>query len=225
MMEANFRCNHCGHSFVYEDRYLRHRCKQMIRKEEVETILGQTAWFHYQAWMRAQHHLIPHIKSFLHSKFYSPFMRFAKFAKDVRIPDPDLYIKQMVALDMQPVLWTNDQVYVAFLEHMDRKVPANKNAQITIETLFDYADALGCDIGDVFSKIDANECIQLMRQRKLSPWLLLHIDKFKQFYAQLSRDQKIVLETIIRPKYWSEKLKNNPEIVEQMKRFVKELNL
>lgn len=225
MKEANFKCNHCGHLFVYEDRLLRHRCKQMIRKEEMETPTGQAAWFHYQSWMRAQHHLIPHIKSFLHSKFYQPFMRFAKFAKQVRIPDPDLYIAQMVNLDMQPMLWTNDQVYVAFLEYMDRKVPANKNAQITINTLFDFAAGLGCEIGDVFSHIDANEVIQLIRQRKLSPWILLQSDKFKQFYAKLSNDQKIVLGTIIRPNYWTEKLNNNLDTVEQMKKFVKELNL
>jgi hypothetical protein len=197
----------------------------MIRKEEMETPVGQAAWFHYQAWMRAQHHLIPHIKSFLHSKYYQPFMRFAKFAKQVRIPDPDLYIQQMVNLDMQPMLWTNDQVYVAFLEYMDRKVPANKNAQITINTLFDFAAALNCEIDDIFNHIDANEVIQLMRQRKLSPWLLLHSDKFKQFYVKLPKEQKIVLETIIRPKYWGEKLKDNPETVEQIKKFVQELNL
>lgn len=225
MKDKPFQCNFCHHRFLYEDRYLKHNCKQKIRSEEVQSSLGQAAWFHYQAWMRAQHHLIPHIKSFLHSKFYNPFLRFAKFAKQVRIPDPELYIQQMVNLDMQPMLWTNDQVYVAFLEYMDRKVPAGKNAQITIDTLFDFSDALGCEIGDVFSHIDANEVIQLMRQRKLSPWLLLHSDKFKQFYGKLSKDQRIVLETIIRPKYWSEKLNNNPEIVQQMKKFVKELNL
>lgn len=225
MKEANFKCNHCGHLFVFEDRLLRHRCKQMIRKEEMETPIGQAAWFHYQTWMRAQHHLIPHIKSFLHSKYYQSFIRFAKFAKQVRIPDPDLYIQQMVNLDMQPLLWTNDQVYATFIEYMDKKVPANKNAQITINTLFDFAAALNCEIYEVFNHIDPNECIQLIRQRKLSPWLLLKSSKFFTFLGKLSQDQKIVMETIIRPKYWSEKLNSNPEIVEQMKKFVKELGI
>lgn len=191
----------------------------------METPTGQAAWFHYQSWMRAQHHLIPHIKSFLHSKFYSPFIRFAEFAKKVRLPDPDLYIIQMVNLDMAPMLWTNDLVYVAFIEYMDKKVPANKNAQITIETLFDYAAALNCEIYEVFDHIDPNEAIQLIRQRKLSPWLLLNSDKFFRFLIGLSKEQRIVLDTIIRPNYWAEKLKTNPETVVQMKRFVKELDL
>ena len=225
MKEANFRCNHCHHSFVYEDRYLKHECKQMKRNAQMETPIGQAAWFHYQAWMRAQHHLIPHIKSFLHSKFYNPFIRFAEFAKKVRLPDPELYITQMVNLDMMPMLWTDDRVYAAFLEYMDRKVPANKHAQITIETLFDYAAASNCEIYEVFDHIDPNEAIQLIRQRKLSPWLLLKSDKFFQFLVGLSKEQQIILDTIIRPKYWAEKLKANPETVEQMKKFVKELNL
>lgn len=225
MKEANFRCGYCGHMFVYEDRLLRHKCKQMIRNEEVQTSLGQAAWFYYQTWMRAQHHLIPHIKSFLHSKYYQSMIRFAKFAKQVRIPDPDLYITQMINLDMTPMLWTNDQIYVAFLEYMDKKIPATKNAQITIETLFDFSQALGCEIYDIFDHIDSNECIQLIRQRKLSPWILLNSKKFFTFMKKLSQDQKITLETIIRPKHWATKFQENPEIVEQMKRFVQELCL
>lgn len=170
--------------------------------------------------------MIPDIRAFLHSKFYKPFIRFASFVKQVRIPDPDLYILQMVDLDMAPVLWTNDQVYAAFLEYMDRKLPATKHAQISIDTLFDYQEALGCTSpGDVFSKVNPNELIQLIRQRKLSPWLLLHSPKFHALFAGLTKDQRIVIETIIRPKYWAEKLKNNPEAVEIMKQFVKQMDL
>lgn len=225
MKEANFRCNHCGHLFVYEDRLLKHKCKQMLRKAEIETPIGQAGWFHYQAWMRAKHHLIPQMKSFLHSKFYNPFVRFARFVKDARIPDPEIYISLMVALDMTPVMWTNDQVYVAFLEHMDKKVAVKDHVRITLDTLFNFADDNAIEVSEVFEKIESNDLIQLMRQRKLSPWLLLQSDKFKNYYVKLSRDQRIILETIIRPKYWSEKLKTNPEVVEHMKRYVKELNL
>lgn len=227
MKDKPFYCTYCHHSFHYEDRFLKHQCRQKQRAEEINSPIGQAAWFYYQSWMRAQHHMLPHIKAFLHSKFYKPFIRFAEFVKQVRIPDPELYILQMVALDMAPMLWTNDQVYTAFLEYMDRKLSATRHAEITIDTLFDYADSLGCQNspGDVFVKTNPNEIIQLIRQRKLSPWLLLHSGKFKKFYAGLSKDQQIVIETMIRPTYWAEKLKKDPESVEVMKTFVKQMDL
>jgi hypothetical protein len=224
-MEKHFKCTFCHHQFRYEDRYLKHRCKIMIRTKELETVEGQAGWFFYQTWMRNKHRQIPQLKSFLHSKFYGPFLRFAQFAKQVRIPDPDLYIAQMVYLDMQPVLWTNDQVYANFLEYMDKKVLPSKHVQITINTLFDIADDLNCEVSDVFNYITPNDLIQMMRQRKLSPWILLHSEKFKKFFLTLSQQHKIILETIIRPVYWAEKLKNHPDLVQDMKKYVQELSI
>jgi hypothetical protein len=226
MKEANFTCNHCGHKFVLEDRLLRHHCKQMKRKEELESPTGQAAWQHYQTWMKCNHRLVPEIKSFLHSKFFNAFIRFAKFVKEVRIPDPELYIRFMIELDNPPVLFTSDQIYSAFLQHMDRKVSAAKNAQITTDTLFNIAEDAGVDVSKVFDIIDPNDLIQLLRQRRVSPWLLLHSDKFKKFYASnLTEDQRIVMKRLIRPEYWAVKLKEKPENVDLMKQMVGELGI
>ncbi len=226
MKEANFKCNFCGHSFVYEDRLLRHKCKQKLRHEEFQTPMGQAAWFHYQTWMKTNHKLIPSANAFLHSKFYSAFMRFAQFVKDVRIPDPEMYIKFMNDLDIPPVMFTADQVYTAFLEYMDKRVPAVKNAKITIDTLFTYAEDHQVDISDVFDHIDPNDIILLVRQRKLSPWFLLRSAKFSKMYqTRMTRDQRIILETIIRPKVWGEKMKKHPEDVKKIENFIEALGL
>jgi hypothetical protein len=226
MKETNFKCNFCGHSFVYEDRLLRHKCKQKLRHEEFQTPMGQAAWFHYQTWMKTNHKLIPSAKAFLHSKFYSAFMRFAQFVKDVRIPDPEMYIKFMNDLDIPPVMFTADQVYTAFLEYMDKRVPAVKNAKITIDTLFGYAEDNHVDISDIFDYIDPNDVILLIRQRKLSPWLLLRSPKFTKMYqTRMTRDQRIILETIIRPNVWREKMKKHPEDVKKIENFVEALGL
>jgi hypothetical protein len=198
----------------------------MKRKEELESPTGQAAWQHYQTWMKCNHRLVPEIKSFLHSKFFNAFIRFAKFVKEVRIPDPELYIRFMIELDNPPVLFTSDQIYSAFLQHMDRKVSAAKNAQITTDTLFNIAEDAGVDVSKVFDIIDPNDLIQLLRQRRVSPWLLLHSDKFKKFYASnLTEDQRIVMKRLIRPEYWAVKLKEKPENVDLMKQMVGELGI
>lgn len=224
--EANFKCNHCGHSFVYEDRLLRHRCKQMVRKEEFQTPLGQAAWQHFQVWMKASHKFVQPAKSFLHSKFYGAFMRFAKFCKDARIPDPELYILFMIKLDIPPTMFTNNQIYAAFIEEMDRNVPPIKNAKITIETLFNTAEDMGCGVDEVFDKIDPNDFLQLLIQRKISPWFLAKSPKFsKMYHSRMSKEQRMVLETIIIPKIWTKKLQDNPEDVKKIEQFVKALGL
>lgn len=224
--EAHFKCSHCGHSFVYEDRLLKHRCKPMIRKEEFQTPQGQAAYQFFQIWMKANHRLVPAAKAFIHSKFYNAFMRFAKFVKETRIPDPETYIRYMIQLDAQPKMWTNNEIYVTFIEHMDKRVPALKNAKITIDTLFNTAEELGCEINEIFEKIDPNDLIKLLIQRRVSPWVLLKSPKFTKMYStRMTKEQQMILETIIIPKIWTQKIKNNPEAVEQIDRFIKALGL
>lgn len=223
---ANFFCNHCHTSFVQEERLLRHKCKQMIRKEELQTPLGQSAWQYFQFWMKEKHRFIQPIEAFISSKFYGAFLRFAQFVKDTRIPDPKLYIHFMIKLDIPPTMFTNNTIYAAFIEEMDKNVPPLKNAKITINTLFNLADDMGWNIDEVFDKIDPNELIQLLIQRKVSPWFLLRSSKFNQLYTKrMTVDQRMLIETIIIPKLWAKKLKENVDATKKIEEFAKALNL
>lgn len=226
MKERRYECQFCGTRFVHEQRYLKHRCKQMIRDEEFRTPTGQAAWSFYQKWMKAHRRIPPKSSAFIKSQYYTSFMRFAKFVKNVQLPDVDMFIWLMKKEDISPTIWTNDQVYVLYLEFMDRKATPNKQAKITIKTLFALADALDCNVGDVFDHLLANEVIQLLRQRRLSPWILLNSGKFKQFFVnKTTTEERIVMESVIRPPYWAQKFKDCPEDVERMKLYVTELSL
>jgi hypothetical protein len=153
-------------------------------------------------------------------------MRFAAFSKKAKLPDVDMFIWVMKDRDISPTIWTNDQVYSLYLEFMDRKAPPSKQAEITINTLFELADDYRCGVDEVFDNIQANELIQLLRQRRLSPWLLLHSDKFKQFFInQTNTEERIIMETIIRPAYWGKKFQECAADVERMKLYVAELSL
>lgn len=226
MKERRFECKFCGGKFVYEDRFLRHKCKQMIRDEEFRTPIGQAAWHFYQEWMKAYRRQVPRSSAFLHSKFYSSFIRFAKFVKRVHLPDSELFVRLMKEKDISPTIWTNDQVYAIYLEFMDRKAPPLKQAGITVNTLMNLADEKECNVEDIFDHIAPNELIQLMRERRLSPWILLNSSKFKQFFVdRVSPEERIVLESIIRVHYWQQKFTSQPDDVERMRAFVRELNL
>jgi len=198
----------------------------MIRDEDFRSPDGQAAWLYYQKWMKAYRRLVPNSKSFLNSKFFSSFLKFAKFVKKVQIPDTDAFIRLMKEKDISPTLWTNDQVYVLYLEFVDRTVSPLKHAEITINTLFDVAEGYEVDVADIFTVVNPNEMIQLLRQRKLSPWILLNSPKFRDFFVnKTSSEEKVILESIIRPPYWKKKFSSNQNNLEIMKRYVSELHL
>ena len=81
-------------------------------------------------------------------------------------------------------------------------------------------------MSDVFEYLDPNDVILMLHRRQISPWILLHSKKFREFLINKTTDQeKIILESIIRPDYWAGKKKQFPEVVAQMKKYVHELDL
>ena len=203
-----------------------HRCTAMKRDEQIKTPLGQAAWSYYQKWMKSQRRAIPAIETFLTSKFYTTFIKFAEFVQKVGLPDVDTFIWYMTEKKIQPVIWVNNEIYQSYIEFIDKKADPSKEAQRTIDYFFRLADEFECDVGNIFDHLEANDVIQMLTRRQISPWILIHSPKFKQFLInKTKKDERLVMETIIRPDYWAKKRAKHPEIVARMKRYVRELDL
>ncbi len=194
MKQEHFECMHCHGKFVREDRYLAHRCKMMERDEEFHTPIGQSAWVYYDKWMRAYRRLVPAPSAFLKSRYYQSFVKFAKMVQVLHLPDVDAFILLMKEKDISPTIWANDQVYAIYLEYLDRRSTPAQQAKITVDTLFKIADAAECEVSDVFTILEPNEVISLLRERRISPWLLLFSPKFKDFLVNhTTPEQRIVM--------------------------------
>lgn len=224
--DYKYECNFCGAKFKLEDRFMAHRCKQMIRDEEIRTPLGQAAWSYYQRWLKLQRRAVPKLETFLTSRYYATFIKFAKFAKKVGLPDHELFIKRMVELDMTPMLWCHNDVYTDYIQYLDRRADPKKAAQNTINYMFKIAESLDVDVSDIFDHLTPDDIIQMLHRRQLSPWILLHSPKFKKFLIEKSNEeQRIVMTSIINPQYWADQKAKHPKVVAQMKKYVRELNL
>lgn len=226
MQDKNYECDYCGKKFVSEQRFLAHRCKTMERYEILQTSTGQTAWYLYREWMKAHRRNVKNVRSFVKSKYFNSFVRFAKHTKKVALPKPTLFIELMKEKDISPTIWTNDQVYAMYLEFLDRQCDPYKMVEITINTLFEISEAAECNVEDIFEVLTANEVIHFLRQRRLSPWFLLLSNKFMHFFSkQISSEERIIIESIVRPEYWSKKFQQHPQTVQTIKKYVKEMNL
>lgn len=226
MSDKLFLCTFCNTKFVYETNFIKHRCTAMVRAEQFKTPLGQAAWQYYQEWFRVYHRAILSHDAFLSSRYYNSFINFAKHVILLKIPDVKLYIKLMKEKDFSPFIWTNDQVYGLYLQYLDTKVSPAKQASITIKTLFEYADKFNCDISEVFKHLTPSELIQLFRERRISPWLMVFSHSFINVLKnKATEEQRKILESIIRLPYLEKKLSENPKNVELMKSCVEKLNI
>lgn len=226
IQQAKFTCKFCRHVFVTERRYFDHKCEQMKRLEEFQTPLGQAAWSYYQMWFKAQKRMIPPTSSFLSSKYFRTFVNFAKHVQTVGLPKPDKFIWLMKEKQIQPTIWTNDNIYSTYIEFLDRAMSPLDQAKISIDTLLNIADKTQIDVSYIFNHITPNDIIHLLRTRQLSPWLLLRSKQFKlMFKEKTSPEQKIIIETFIRPDYWVEKFLQHQTDLKIIDDYITALNI
>lgn len=225
-VEARYTCKACHKVFVQESKYLVHNCKQMKREEELKSPNGQTAWHYYSLWLRQMKRMPPPAQSFLTSKFFRTFNNFVVFSKKVCLPKPEKFIWLMVQKDYPPTMWTNDDVYVMYLEFVDRKMTPLEQAKISIETLFKVADKHEIELSEVFTVLQGHDIIHMLRTRQLSPWLLLNSRSFKKMYvSDLGTEQRILVDQLIRPEYWGAKMEEHAESVAKIRQLTAEMGI
>ena len=226
VISANFKCKHCHKLFTLENRYLKHKCKQMIRIEEFQSPQGQLAFTYYCLWMRCQKRLAPQASAFMSSKSFVTFMNFAKFAQSVSLVKVDKFIKLMVDKDYPPFMWTSDEIYSLYLNYMQHNTSPKEHFAISLETLMSISEKNDIDVADVFELLQPTEIIRLMRIRKLSPWLLLFSKKFKKMLVErASPEQQQIIDNLIQPNIWVDLLAKYSNEKEQIKTYIATIGL
>ena len=153
-------------------------------------------------------------------------MNFTEFVNRVQLPRPDKFIWLMVEKEFPPTMWMLDDAYTLYMEFLEYKSTPMEQLKLSVETLLNYVDKHDIDVPEFFTSIHPNELIQLVRGRKLSPWLLLFSKSFKRFLVdRTSSEQKIILETLIRPDTWIERFEKYPEQVKKIKQCVVEMGI
>lgn len=220
-----FECKYCMKVFKRESSFMKHRCADMARADDIRTPDGMAAYAQYCTWMTVSKRKAPDIETFSTSRYFRSFINFVEKARKLRLPSTETFIKLMTQKNISPMLWCRDECYSLYLEWIDRTSDPIDQASTTVDTLYKIADAGEVDTSLVFTLINYRELMQLIRQRLISPWLLLCSSAFKSFLVELSESERDELLNLIGYSYWAEKFDANPKIVEQMKIIAVELGI
>lgn len=219
-----FRCEYCGQTYVKEVAFLKHKCEQMDRAQIFDTPIGQSAFMIYQQWWKLRKRIPPNADRFKESTQFRAFQRFAEFAKSTKL-NLDVYLNMVIKLDLNPEHWLIDDVYAKYLEYIDKTMTATEQINMCVKYIMKLCDVLDCDTSEVFSNIEVPELLQMVRDRKLSPWILLHSAGFKTWLISQHIDDQHRLQELIRPMYWRMRFQKEPENVANAKKIAKALGI
>lgn len=220
-----FQCKHCKRTFKREATFLNHKCKDMIRLEQVQSINGQQAYQFYKRWLLKTRKSQQTIEAFMQSTYFNSLLRFVDFCKSHNVLDPISYIDKMVELKISPSLWDRQEAYTFYLEKLDKQVDPYILAEKTLKILMELQGALEIEMSEVFNVLAFGEIISLIEKRHLSPWILLSSSVFKNWIMSLDEKEASYVMDAIKPNYWKVLFDQNQTVVSDMQLLAKGVGL
>ena len=159
--------------------FMNHKCREQERFEVMKSPLGQSAYAYYSEWMRISKKSVPRHETFLISKFYTTFVKFAEFAEKTNLPNPLTFIRFMVNMSMSPTLWSRDNVYALYMQSYDEQNPPCNQFVESLDFALGLCSEYGCEPKDLFKTLPPQDLEKFIRRRKLSSWFLLACRTFK----------------------------------------------
>jgi hypothetical protein len=215
--KALWKCNHCEKSFVNETPFLKHSCPQMRRNAELATPIGQQAYACYNAWMKAKGFAAQKPEAFAASSQFASFIRFAEWARLIRLPDVDAYIKAVTAENWMPATWRVSGRYTAYMKNYDTLVPPMEQFDRSIVTLKHLAEHYEVPLGEVFEATDLEELMIRAGKRQLSRWCLFTSDVFTTFLKKLPYEQKEAFAQILDVNRWPDDVRTQSALINTLR--------
>ena len=222
---SNWLCTDCNKRFAGETGFMNHRCEPRRRREELASPLGQAAYGYYRDWMKLRKFSQPNAEAFKESKFYRMFIRFAQMVIDANISRPDRYMELMIEGEIQPALWCADGAYTLYTKWVDLLSDPMEQVSDSINYLLDICEKENVPLPNIFEHLGVQRLLNLIRQRRLSPWFLFCSASFGKILKSIDNSQLKAFNVVVNAQYWSERFTNDKKTVRDIKALVKELGL
>lgn len=224
------QCEFCSKVFASEINLKKHRCEYMDRYEYItQTGAGIVLYRLYKFWLKDKKRSVKYVdhNTFIHSTHYKSFVRFGEFAKKKSLPSKETYVKYCNIRDITPKYWSREDLYHDFIIWYDTTHPYYKQLETSIKTIFQICEWLELDEpAQMFDELDGKTVLELLRRRKISPWLFFNSEVFLEYLkTKASAEERDHIQQVTNPKRWSKIFKKNPEKRQNAINLIKEMGL
>ena len=190
--------------------------KRYLAKSEKNSLLALTL---YQHWCIKNTSDVKKktFKDFIHSNFYSAFMKFSSFVNEENVKDSIEFMtwlnKNGIGIDK----WCKRSLYEKFMGEIFSQETVERALEKYVINADKWASDYNLNWSDYASNASNNRIMSDIRLYKLSPWIIFCHEPLKKRIEIFPDEYLDEISDIIDMEYWNKRIKRNKEAVKLVK--------
>jgi len=210
LKERKYMCSFCSRSFVRKTWFEKHLCdkkKRFLDRNNIAVIKAHQLFNHWQQrtkLVRRGHQ--KDFEEFCRSPFFGAFKRLSEFTTSEYVVSGFKYIDWLIDNKIPEAKWCNPRDLEDYHKYLRTSEEPKAQAETTCKNIRVWCADNGIEMPKFFSTISPGQALNMVRENKLSPWVLLGYQPcVDALTSRFKQEMLFTLNDHINVPYWLEK--------------------
>jgi hypothetical protein len=222
-VEEVFPCEFCKKEFKTELGFLNHMCERKRRwmwRNERYIRIGFTAFqLFYSLSLKAKKPKT--YEEFMNSNYFTVFTKFGRYVEHINAIESHNFTEFLIKRNVRIDDWTKEAWYEEWIRELTRREEPMKAVERNILLMEQWGREHDENWIDFFRKVPTPKATEWIRKGRISPWLL-YCGVGQSLFDRMSDEQLGLVKEWINPLYWTAKIRDRKEEVDQIKTILRE---
>lgn len=145
---------------------------------------------------------------FISSWMYNSFMSLVKFTSDNWVITSLRYLDFLIDYRVAEPKWANEETLKTYRENIRRNEDPISQSKITADAIKSWCEKNQIERREFFHKVTPGAALQMIKDNKISPWVLFGYDRAKEgLLSRVNQDWICLLNEYINNTYWINKIR------------------
>jgi hypothetical protein len=182
-----FECERCYKEWKTKKGLDNHKCTMVERMATLNEKHGMMGLISFTIWAGSR---TPNIQTFIESRYFNAFIRFARFIDTYNIPNHSKYIEFLISKRLSPDKWTNDLAFREFLKTIEIE-SATVRFEISMNNLMKIARKNDKTLPEIFEILSLNQFRRLIETKNIDKWTIFYSKIFQKKLMECRRAEQI----------------------------------
>lgn len=215
-VKRKFRCAFCEKVFTRKSWYEKHMCdkkKRFLDRNNINKIKAHRLFNHWQRrtglLRRGKEKTF---EEFCKSPYYNTFVNLVEFTNREYVVSSFKYIDWLVEHNVPEKKWFNERGLEKYRDYLRKAEDPEYQAKTSCQNIEVWCEDNDVPIVEFFSRIQPGQALNMVRENKLSPWVLFSYNQcLEELTSRFDGEVLFTLNEHINVSYWLDKVQRNRE--------------